>query len=481
MKSGAMVLVAACVLVGGSAWAWDPSTDEAVTITAAHLLTKEGTAQLAKLDAEIRQGASASAEAYAYAFPGLATGEVRAIESEMYLLSSVRGRALDPYFAYRLGMLGKLVARITAPLADEGDSPYPRLYYQDVAANIRNVPLKVAPRRAVDPATDFSRLRSEANSRKDMIMRDYQDGIGFQGLAKAALSEDYSRSVNAVADVWFTILAGSAVRASVSQDQLQRYIIGAMQFYVQRGNLAEIDSNYRRLITLTPETPEMARRIGDMFYEGGFYERAIKEYQIVLRAEPGRRDVVERIAEYYMRVGDESLEGGRLKEALDAFSQALSADPLHPQAEARRLEVEGLIAARDARLEAVRRLIEQAAEFEATGEQYALRNQYSDAIEALRQAKETYQKVDNEFPTEFQAASAGLANVDARLNQMKSQMIQSAQAFSGAGASFEVRRLAAGAAESLDGNALRKIRAAQLEERLGQLKTQYREKAQLNQ
>ena len=124
--------------------------------------------------------------------PGATTNPIGAIESEMILLEAVRGDRVDPYFAYRLGVLGKLVARICSPL-ERADSTYRNLYYADVDKKIENVPIDSTSRRVVDPQVYLPQVSRSAADRADVIVEDYKTGLGFGGVAQASLSEDASR------------------------------------------------------------------------------------------------------------------------------------------------------------------------------------------------------------------------------------------------------------------------------------------------
>lgn len=472
MKARVRFFIATALLISVAlpALAWGPVTQQAIVITAVHVLSKEGTVQLKKLEKDVRYGANASLEVLAELYPGLASGPVRAVESEMYLLQAVRGKAVGPYFAYRLGVLGRLVAQITAPLLDE--SPLLRdRYYADVDAYVSRVLLKASPRRLVDPLPYFKRVQQLANSRKELIMNDYREGLGFDGIAKAALPADASHSVDAVADVWYTILLGSAAHANVSEAQKRDYTVAALEFYSDRHNEAEIEANYRRLSELTTITPEMSKRIGDMFYEAGFYERAIEEYQSVLAEEPHRKDVVEKIAAYYVMKGDEHLEAKRLELAHDAYANAGQVDPLHPSAEGKRIQAAELIAERDARLETTRGDLAKAADLETRAEECALEHKYAEAFGALKEAEQLYLEVSEEFVLEFQTANAGLATVSGRLREFRDKLVENAQTFSGTGFAFEARQLARTVPpKDFDERALQRLVVQQFEAEINKLK-----------
>ena len=466
-KATPIMLLGAAVSV--CAAAWEPVTQQAVVTTAMHVLSKEGVVQLSKLERDVRAGASAPPEMIEGLYGGLAMGKVRAIEAEMHVLAAVRaGGGVGPYYAYRLGALGRLVAEITAPLADEA-TVYRERYYADVASNFRQVPLKLSQRKLVDPVPYFDRVKGQANTRRELIVRDYQEGIGFNGMARAALSDDYSRSVAAVADVWHTVVTSGAVHAGVSDVQLRDYVVNAMAYYVGRRNPLEIDSNQQRLARLVPSRPDLDKQIGDMFFEAGYFDRAIRQYNKVLRAQPARRDVVEKLAQYYMIMGNDALAEERLEVAHDAYAKALEVDPLHTTAEGKRLETVRLIAQRDTRLETARRLVQEAVQLETEAERLAMRDRYADAIDALKEARGLYEDVTDEFAAEFRAAAAGLGNIDFRLRELKGGLVQNAQRLSGGGLTFELQELAGRKSLELDQRALYKLTTNALEAEVDRL------------
>jgi tetratricopeptide (TPR) repeat protein len=245
-----------------------------------------------------------------------------------------------------------------------------------------------------------------------------------------------------------------------------------MGYYIMRHNEGEIEASYKRLTALVTKTPDVAKQIGDMLYDAGYFDRAIDEYRVVLAAEPNRKDVVEKIANYYIKEGDTALSAKHLQQAQEAYAKAAKADPLHPEAEGKRLKVEGMIAERDARLETVRRQIEDAGKFQQQAEQLAMQRKPAEAITTLKQAQQAYEAVNDEFPVEYQAASQGLTNITGRLRELKTDLIQNAQSLSGSGVAFDARKLAADA-RALDEQALQALLTNQLNTQLDKAKAQY--------
>lgn len=452
-----ILAVATCAL---PAAAWGPRAEVAIVGTAAHVISQDGAVRLSNLEKDIKAGASVSHEMAVKLCPAIEGDPLGAIETQMYLLKSVRGPRIDPYYAYRMGVLGKLVASETAPLADANPT-YRNLYYADVENNIQEAALKPSHRVLVDSAAYFQRLKREARTQEDVILKDYQSGQGFAGAARAALSADASRSVSAVADVWNTIFTGGAVASGVSQSQMRDYLVGALEFYVQRDTLEEINQAYARLKELGSPTPDLLKRVGDMFFDAKKYDRAMKEYEAVLAVEPGRRDVMERISAYYITQGDEATKSNKLEDALAAYKKAADADQLNANAQSMRITAEKRVAERDARLANDQRTLEKGVDFENQAEKQSSQNNFVSAMHFLRLAKEQYQSVTDEFATERLAKQAGVNNVEKKIQELQTKLGSSAQNLSGSGFGSDAYYQASTAAKQLGAQTLKSMAASE--------------------
>lgn len=473
----AAVLAAAAGLAA-PAGAWGPHTESAIINTAMHIWSKQTSTPLAKLEKDVRNGAMASNEILRAHYPDLEVNPIGAIESEMYLLRAVQSGNIDAYFAYRLGMLAKVVVNLTAPLT-QSDPNYADLYYADVEERINKLSVKPAPRSPVEPRAYFARRTAEANVNSALIVEQYKNGIGFDGVAATTLEQDASRCANAVADVWQAILSAPAAVGSVSDAQLRTYVLGAYEYFIKRGNLTDILAAAKRLDAITPRTADLAVAIGDLYYAAAFYEQAMNEYKTSLDLSPGRRDVMEKISEYYVTLGERALADKRLEDALDAFKTAVDTNPLHPTAEAQRLETARLIADRDARRHESGERLQRAAQLENLANTEAARQRYAEAVVLLREAEATYASVTDEFPPEYQQALAGLRNVDVRMNEYKRALLENVQLFSGAGFLGDAQAMAARDAHKLDEATLRALLQARMRRHLGELESRLAPKMQI--
>src|SRR5262249_53561948 len=159
---------------------------------------------------------------------------------------------------------------------------------------------------------------------------------------------------------------------------------------------------------------QMQKGVADLFFDSAHYDRAMVEYQKILAVEPGRRDVVERVAKFYEITGDDAVKAEKLEAAREAYGKALEANSLHPDAQRKLLNVEAKIYARDERLTKQRTAIDEARNFEDRAEEAAARRDYAMAISMLNNASQRYGEVTDEFPAETKDANTGRRTVEMR-------------------------------------------------------------------
>ena len=461
-------IVALALLAAFPAAAWGPRTQAAIVSTAMNLLSKNGDAPLIRLSGEIKAGAAVSMSELELSYPDLADNPLHAVESEMALLAAMRQSRVDAYYAYRMGVLGKVVAMITSPMRGAQVTQRNK-YNEDTDAAINGVQLRQAQRKEVDPRTYFERVLLETKASDDMILKQYQDGVGFKGIAASTFPADASRSVAAVCDVWWTILASKTVPGGVSEAQMQRYVLEAYGFFIKRRNEKEIDLANAQYGALTPITPDMRAKIGDLLLEAEFPDRAITEYETVITAAPDRRDIVQKVSDFYVARGDAALKENKLEDARAAFEKAAKANPLHQSAESKRLEAENLILERDTRLTAQQTAIQRANDMRDLAEQEAQKKRFAEAISLLQQAEAAYKEITEEFPNEFQQRARGERDVQNRATQLKEALTANASSYSGSGSTTDPRELVAAGGKGLERDALRQIVKNQLKSEMDKL------------
>lgn len=428
-----------------SAVAWGPKTDLSVVSTAVHLLSQERV-RLVNLMSYVREGGGLSDDAILKLYPNFDLNQVGTIQREMYLLQSVRTNTVDPYYAFRLGALGKLVSQATSPMIERSPT-YRDRYFEDIDSRVRHAEIDMKKRVQVDVQAYFIRVAREAQAHDETIQVDYRSGLGFNGLARASMSQNVSRSVNSVADVWYTIFSDNVSAIDMSRSNMRNYIMNSLEFYLQRKKLVAAREVYDRVQEIGLVTTDVRQQIGDMYFDAEVYDQAVIEYQAVLNADPTRRPVMEKMALYYVRTGDDARDESRLEDAQDAFASAVQIDKLHPTAQRKLIEVERLIKERDERLAEARSSVELAQAAQSQAEQAALRGNYAQAITHIRDAQELFMSVTDEFLQESQKAGIGATNANILMRDYKNDLISNAQRLSGSG----FAQTAKGLAVSTDG------------------------------
>lgn len=431
------------VSLGLPVGAWGPLTQASLVSTAVYVISSDGNIPLSNLLRYVRAGSEIDDATERELFPNFDIDPIGMVETQMYLLQAVRRDRIDPYYAFRLGALGKIIARTTATMANANPT-YRKMYFDDVDKHIRRTEMDRAKRIEVDPQAYFSRAVRIANEQAETIERDYQSGLGFQGYASASLSMDASRSVNAITDVWYTILSNPVAFINISKTHMREYGRRSLAFYLKQGNLTEAREAYSRIQSSGILTADLQKVIGDMFLEAGLAERAMDEYRAVLSLHPERRDVKIKIAQHYAAVGEQALENGQLEASRDAFQLALQADMLHPDAQARLLDVKRLITKREENLAVAREALEMARQVEARAASEESQGDFARAYATLAIAREHFLRVPGEFGVEAKQAELGLKNVDIRMIALKRELIQNAQLLSGSGFQRDARYLTKG-------------------------------------
>lgn len=476
------IAVLAFALLSPCAFPWGEKAQLSVVTTAIHVLSRGGTIPLTRLQNDVRDGANITSKELERMLPSFSVDPLGVIEGQMYLLQSVKGKRVDAYYAFRLGVLGKLVAIATSPLRD-AEKRYRDRYNADADRHIMKATMTLGKRKIVDPKAYFAFVRREAARSEIDIIQDYRDGVGFSGVARAKLSADASRSVNAVADVWYSILRGNVIVANVSETETQSFVLGALRFYINRGNEAETEAAYDRIMGLAKNTSGLRQEIGDMFYVAGAYERAMTEYAIAVALDPSLRSVVEKMANFYTQRGDSARKEGRLEDARDAYAKAKDTDSMHPQAPPKLFQVESMIDDRDKRLESAEATIEQARALEAKAEQEIFANRHAKAISVLREAsglygqvvakvdeaEALYRNVPEEFHVQRTIARQGAHDINYKIREFTAALVSNSERLSGTGFSEDAARELTLSAAPLGKEALRKMVERELANQMNKL------------
>lgn len=434
---GAMALL---LTAGAAAEGWGPSARSAIVTTGAHVVSRDLALPLNQFDRYVREGALLTEEEVRALYPNSDINPVRTIQEEIYLLQAIRSKRIDPYFAFRLGAIGQVVANTVAPMKTAAPE-YRDQYFEDAEHYIQQVDMNTEPRRVID-ATYFPERIRRAASQDDTIEVDYRSGQGFDGLARATLSDNASRAVNAVADTFYTIIVSPVSRLNVSQADMRQYALSALGYYLEHDKLREAQSAVQAVLESGAVTPELERQIADVYFNAGHFEKAMEHYQSVLEADPSQHEVARRVSKYYEELGDEAMQQSRLEQARDYYQIASRTDSLNEAAHRKLFDAERDIEARNARLEAARAALELAQEYETEAEKARLAGNFVASLTHLREAEAQYASVTDEFPDLAREAERGLRMLTLALKEMRTNLVGNVRNLSGTGFPYTARRIA---------------------------------------
>ena len=443
-----------CALLAAPAFAWGPQAQKVIVNTALQLVSREQNLALNRLQSDIQAGVALSPPALEALYPDLIADPLRAIENEMALLTAARGAKIDSYYAFRLGALGKMVSQYVSPMYTSEPNQRSQ-YYNDAEGSVNAGSLKPAPRKIFETMQALERVMREANANNDLIENDYKTGRGFRASAHARLADDLSRSINTVADIWWTVVSSRAVQGNISQRQLQEYIFHAYSYYVDQESAAALENaekNYEKLVDFSPD---LRVKLGDLFFQAGMMERSVREYEIALEGAPEKREIVEKIGAYYSDRAEQSLEKGLLEEALAGFEKALQVHGLHPTAERSRLEVEAMIRKRDALHAQYQETLAQADDLRSLAAEEARRTRYAEAIALLQQCQTALSDVGDEFPLEMQHRIRAERDNRTRIAELRQLLLSNTASFSGSAFGPDIKVLVQDASQGLEHEALR--------------------------
>jgi tetratricopeptide (TPR) repeat protein len=375
---------------------------------------------------------------------------VAAVNSEIQLLRDARKLGPSSYFAYRMGVLSSLVANVMFPYgfaytAEEIDLRAQIIADIDtrVERDFRGA-LGSAKREAVLDAEDyFKRHRLFRDGNRGIIRSDYARGVGFNGLMKESSLAYFEQSVDAVADVWSTVLISGALphELPTSRPILAWYFVDEIGYLLgTRKNYYQADKAYANLDGLGAREADAYERVGDHYYgfgKSGGAERGVREWMISYTMDGAVRPrIADKLHDHFIQRGTVFLDRGLekalaletdLPNALSAFEEALT---YNPQSEALAVYIQETriaIKERKERFDATISLIAKGQSVREEAKKTAdIDKNYGSAIRMFRLAVGFFEAVDNEFSNLETQASSALSQLNRDINGTVSEVLDEA-------------------------------------------------------
>jgi tetratricopeptide (TPR) repeat protein len=426
-------LLTCCLLWVSPAGAWEKRAQQSIAAMAMQVLKAEYPdtfrTQDANYEADVLRGA-ADGYALLQAQTPMPTLEaaVQTVGAQIPLLRDARRYGVGSYFAYRMGVLSSLVADIQFPLGfpqSPVEQQVAKKAFWDIERNLDGYSFSPSKKK-IDLVRDvneyFAKNQMFAREDAKIIVEDYVRGKGYDGFLKQGGPVYFSRAVEAVADVWHTVLIPQKLDflQPPSRAALAWYFVDEIEYLLNvKRNYLHAMKVYEHFAEVDPGLPEAYERIGDMLYAYNTPESKARGVQEWIKAHQAgaanRTRVSKKLAKHFMEEGNDYLakagqpgsEETDLPNALHAFEQALAYDRTNEEAATYIQKTHVAIQERKERYENTVKLIATAEKVTNEAEKSRLAGDYSNAIKTYRQAITFYEAVGDEFRDQKKTAEEG--------------------------------------------------------------------------
>ncbi|MDZ4858110.1 MAG: hypothetical protein SGI88_03945 [Candidatus Hydrogenedentes bacterium] len=434
LKTKIAILAAlACAFAAPHAHAWGPTAQSAIVGTAFQVISKGYADPFKTVDINYERDvlAGAAAGRSVLNLGGHLDSDsdvMHAIGTEIQLLRDVRKRGSGgSYFAYRMGVLASMVSDVIFPLTFEHDAQGAQLRAQverDIDKNLKSYQMRTKSphleyiRNPVQYLSDRQSMFADART---ILAADYSRGEGYNGYAKSSGATMLQSTVEAVADVWFTVMRpeGDSSDVKPSTKSLTQYATEQVVYQLRdKKNMREAERAYRQFAALKSNSLAAYEIIGDAFYAFGPQgrDRAVQEWSNALALNgPERNRIMKKLAAHHLALGKAHLGEApkpnaprdALPNALENFTKALEYDQSSEEAAKLINETQIQISERDQRLALAIATLSAAESVVKQAEVSAVDQQYAEAIAQYKKATTVFEQVGDEFKEQFDAADTG--------------------------------------------------------------------------
>ncbi len=455
MKQAGLLMTAFAVMLMADAGAWGPRAKQTIAAMALQVIKDEysnvfrpGGVTGVNYEKDVLNGA---AEGYAILGPEIPLGDdrqtVQAIGEQIQLLRDVRRYGPTSYFAFRMGVLASLVSDVMLPFGfawSPTDGQIQQQVRRDIDANLDGYAFQPAKRRRYyvrDVNEYFRANRAFYPGDKRIVAEDYLRGAGYAGFLTRGGPAYFERAVDAVADVWHTVLRmeGDPMHPPASPRSMTWYFVNEIAYLLNvKRNLAQADRVYENFVKVNPGIAAAYDRIGDLYYAYNTPEaklRGVREWRIAYDMPGAERMVIARkLSTHFLNEGKTFLEHAArpgaedtdLPNALNAFQQALEFDRTNDETADLIHRTHVAINERNQRFQTTVNIIASAEKVQAEAEKARLAGDFGNAIGTYRQAITLYQAVSNEFKEQERVAKDGISRLRKSITDVINEVLDRA-------------------------------------------------------
>lgn len=457
MRRGSVLKVMAIVALAGilplSAYAWGPTSKRAIVGTGFQVLGQTYSNPFKNVNVDYEQdvirGALANRDVLGGDVPlGSRAEVVNAIGTQIQLLREARAHGVGSYFAFRMGVLAGLVADVCLPYTFENTVEAQHLLesiQKDIDDRIKGYSYQSRrPRLEIvrNPTAYFSQDNHLHSDARTLIASDYQRGLGYDGFLKQGGQVFFAEAVQAVADVWYTVLAPESDPSSVkpSKSAVTSYLVDQVEYLLKvKKNMKEAERVYDEFAKQGSTSLAAYERIADSFYAFGGKkgrERGVVEWTSALRFSGNERDrILKKLSQHYMAEGNRYFELASTKEAqndtlqnaLGNFTKALEFDQSNQDAANMINSTQVAITERDQRLKLAMETVAAGQSVMKKAEIDMTDGQNERALANFRQAIVVFSQVGDEFKEQETSANEGSEEARHMINRIINKVLDDAQ------------------------------------------------------
>ncbi len=364
---------------------------------------------------------------------------VQAIGTEIQLLRDARKYGPTSYFTYRMGVLAALVADTMIPYGfawTPDEEAIQAQVNQDIDTNLDGygfTPSQHYREYLRDVRDYFHKRRPFYHDDKRLIAHDYLEGTGYSGYLKQGGRAYFAKSVEAIADVWHTVLRpeGDATQAPASRRVLAWYFVQEIEYLLtEKENIHQADKSYEHFQTVNPGLVEPYEKLGDLYYAFGSEQaqmRGVREWTVAYdMGGPDRNRVSSKLSAHFLNEGYAYLakaeqidaEEEDLLNALRAFEKALDFERTSQEAADRIQETNVAIEERRIRFENDLAIIASGESVQKKADNLKLSEDFGNAIETYKQATVMFGAVSEEFRELDKTAKESIRKINKQITDV---------------------------------------------------------------
>ena len=290
LTASRIMLAAAGValLLPVEAAAWGQRAHLSIAETALEMLPPDSFERIASHREALLKGASgrhaqeSDVETQPYASEMIA-------DIQVLMLIPHKDAELSHYFVYRLGSLGRIVADSAMPLARFGsrsDTALRERFERDIDRDVESFRVTdISPMCLTYPDSYLQRIMREARASDNLVKSSYLSGEGYAICRDGVVTSSFERAVEAVANIWVTILSSEPRPMALSSSRRVNYYTSQIRYGARNGHLGDIYAALQALEREDARVPLTRIFVGEEFFNLGCSPETKRIYELATRVD----------------------------------------------------------------------------------------------------------------------------------------------------------------------------------------------------